>query len=135
MSITGFIRAQRWLAHAVALIVLALSAVPAIARMQCLESGHETYTVGDRFDCCVDEHPEGTTVFRATCCEVDVTDPHKADHLPQPTLVLCTMILEQAPTNLLFDGTGRGGTPYRPEAARSPLPLDLRLSCMGSFLL
>lgn len=135
MSITGLIRTKRWLAHAVAVLVLALSSAPAVARMQCLESGHERYAVGDRFDCCMDEHPEGTTVFRATCCEVDVADPHKADYVPQVSIALYTIALERSPVALWLDPAIGAVPPLGPEDVCAPPPLGLRLSHLGSFLL
>lgn len=135
MSITALIRKQRWLAIAVSTLVLGLTTAPAIARMDCLSSGHSTYTIGERFDCCADEHPVDTPVLRSACCELSVTDPKKADYVVQaPAGFFAADLLPMVTIERLCDvpsGPARDAL-----AAHSPpLPLDLRLSRIGCFLL
>ena len=134
MSITALIRKQRWLALMVCTLLLGLTAAPAIARMDCLSSGRSTYAIGERFNCCADEHPEDTPVLRSTCCELSVTDPKKADYVLQAPIGLFAAALLPAVTVERAIDLPEGSS-CASDAQRPPLPLDLRLSRIGSLLL
>lgn len=94
------IRQRRWLPFVGALLLLLGTAVPALARMTCVNGGHSVVQLGTTGDCCPhEEHSDGPTV-QATCCEMMKTEPKRSDFvghllvsLPMPVAVLDGIVL------------------------------------------
>jgi hypothetical protein len=88
MSVLALLRTRQWLPLVGALLLVSATAVPALARMTCLNSGHSELWLGNTGGCCPQgEHEESATV-QATCCEVVKAQPKGVVFVHHPAIML-----------------------------------------------
>jgi hypothetical protein len=130
------LRSCRWLASAVALLLLLGTAAPALERMSCSMGCPTVIGIGQVEDCCSGEldHHDGP-VLSSTCCELERTAPEHQAFTTERVMPGFTFIasaeLPVPPVPCLLDGAPHSGcTPSPP-----PLLLGERLSRVGSYLI
>lgn len=131
------VRASKWVSALAALLLLALTAMPALVRMHCLNSGRTFVSLGQAEGCCSENGHEGKgPVVQGICCELDRTAPERKAFTPSTScplpwaLAACTT-LDPFWVSSRYEAQLNHRLIDRPP----PRPMPVRLSFAGSYLL
>lgn len=130
-------RIAKWGPVVAAILLLATTAMPALVRMRCVNSGHTTTSIGQVAGCCSEHGHEGEgPVVHATCCEVDRTAPdHAAFTLRASFPIPAALAVEDTHELVTRLSLCSAGASYRLTSRPPPRSTPQRLSLSGSYLL
>lgn len=98
-------KALSWVA---VLLLMAATASPALARMTCVISGNTVLSWGQLDDCCPSADDAQATIS-ATCCQVDLAKPQRADFTPAGPITLPVPAMAVMPWPVLVPMPLQGG--------------------------
>lgn len=131
------VRTLKWIPAFSALLLLALTAMPAIVRMHCLSSGRTVMSIGQAKGCCTEHGHDGKgAVVHSTCCELERTAPDHTVFTVDAAAPLWAVLPPRTahePVTSLHPGSGHAQ--YRLNSRPPPRLTPERLSFAGSYLL